>query len=438
MNSGIALVGGLLALLLIGFPVYASFLLICVVGVFALMGPAATGLFTNSILETLTIESFVAIPLYMVLGEVLFRTGGVDRLYKAIGRLIGIVPGRLYVVTIALSTLLGGILGSAMATVAMLGRFVYPTMISRGCDRKLSIGIILGGASLDPIIPPSVLAVVLATLANLSIGEFLVAGILPGILMALAFAAYAILRCVINPALDADVAADAAEPSDQQSLLTAIAQVVPFLVIIGLVIGLVIIGIAQPSEAAAIGIAGALLLSVANRSFSLQTIMEACLSAVRTSSAVLVIVSTAKLFSQLLAFTGSTTVLLEIVSNLNVNRWVIFATIMLVIWVVCMFIDEVGVMLIAVPILTPVVAHFSFDPIWFWMMLLINFTLGGITPPIGYTNFVFKSVAPPGTTMGEIMSAAWPMVLISGLCIVAMCLFPAIVTWLPANMRAVP
>jgi TRAP-type C4-dicarboxylate transport system permease large subunit len=150
---------------------------------------------------------------------------------------------------------------------------------------------------------------------------------------------------------------------------------------------------------------------------------------------VLVIISSAKLFSQILAFTGTTTLLLEFIVHLDVNRWLVFAAVMILIWIVCMFIDEVGVMLIAVPILTPVVNHLGFDPIWFWMMLLVNFTLGGITPPIGYANFVFKLVAPPDTTMEEIMSAAWPIVGLSGICIVMMCLFPGAVTWLPSVAR---
>jgi TRAP-type C4-dicarboxylate transport system permease large subunit len=153
-----------------------------------LMGPPAICLFVNSMLDTASSEALVAVPLYMLLGELLFRTGGVEILYNALNRLIGAIRGRMYVVAIALSSCLGAISGSAIASVAMLGRFVYPTMIQRGCDRQLSIGMILAGATLDPMIPPSVLAVILATIAGISIADFLIAGIGPGLLLAVAFA----------------------------------------------------------------------------------------------------------------------------------------------------------------------------------------------------------------------------------------------------------
>lgn len=432
----LAIFGLLLGLLASGLPIFAGFLLVNVIGILVVIGPAAIGLFVNSVLDTASTEALVAVPLYMLLGELLFRTGGVEILYNALNRLIGRIRGRLYVVAIALSSLLGAISGSAMACVAMLGRFVYPTMIARGCDRQLSIGMILAGATLDPIIPPSVLAIILATLAGISIGDFLVAGIMPGILLAVAFAAYAVIRTLLNPALDARPAPAAGGEGGWRETIGAALQILPFLLVIFLVLGLIMLGVAQPSEAAAVGIVGAVLLSFLYRSFSFRMLYQACYSAAITTSTVLVIIACAKLFSQLLAFTGATSGLVEMVSHLEFNRWLVFIAMMGSIWVICMFIDEIAVMLIAVPVFTPVIGHLSFDPIWFWMMFLIIFTLGGITPPIGYTNFVFKSVAPPDTSMGEIMRAAWPIVLIAMACIAVMCVFPQIVTWLPGNMRA--
>lgn len=427
--------GLLLVLLGSGLPIFAGFLLVNVVGAMVLMGPPAIGLFVNSMLDTASSEALVAVPLYMLLGELLFRTGGVEILYNALNRLIGAIRGRMYVVAIALSSCLGAISGSAMASVAMLGRFVYPTMIQRGCDRQLSIGMILAGATLDPIIPPSVLAVILATIAGISIADFLIAGIGPGILLAIAFASYAVVRTALNPALDARPAPDEGERGWRPAVHAAV-QIIPFLLVIFLVLGLIMLGIAQPTEAAAVGIVGALVLSLVYRTFSLRMVYRACYGAAITTATVLIIIACAKLYSQLLAFTGATGGLIELVSALGVNRWLIFAAMMMSTWIICMFIDELAVMLIAVPVFTPVIAHLGFDPVWFWMMFLINFTLGGITPPIGYTNFVFKSVAPPGTSMGEIMRAAWPIVFIAMGCLVLMCVFPQIVTWLPESGRA--
>jgi TRAP-type C4-dicarboxylate transport system permease large subunit len=401
--------GLILSLFASGLPVFACFLLANVVGVLLLTGVAGLGLFANSILDTTTTENLVAIPLYVLLGELLFRTGGVTTLYKSLNRLIGAIPGRLYVIATVLAAFLGAISGSAMASVAMLGRFVYPTMIDRGCDRRLSIGTILAGATLDPIIPPSVLAIILATLANISIASFLVAGIVPGIVLAAMFAIYAMVRTILDPALDARP-----EPVDPTQrgwwpLVRSVLEILPLGFIIFLVLGLIILGIAQPTEAAAAGIVGTILLSAVSGTISLETIYRACYG---------------------LAFTGATAGLIGLVSDLEINRWVIYVIMMATVFVFCMFMDQLALMLIAVPVYSPLIVHLGFDPIWFWMLFLINITLGGITPPFGYTMFVFKSAAPDVSLM-EIYRAAWPMVGVAVLGMVLMTFVPQIVTWLP-------
>jgi tripartite ATP-independent transporter DctM subunit len=426
--------GLILALFASGLPVFACFLLANVVGVLFLMGPAGLGLFANSILDTTTTEALVAVPLYVLLGELLFRTGGITTLYASLNRLIGAIPGRLYVIATMLAAFLGAVSGSAMASVAMLGRFVYPTMIERGCDRRLSIGTILAGATLDPIIPPSVLAIILATLANVSIASFLIAGIMPGLLLAGLFAAYAVTRTILNPSLDAPVEPRPSSERGWWPVLKSILQILPLCFIIFLVLGLIILGVAQPTEAAAAGIIGIVLIAIATRSISWQMIYQACHGAAITTASIVVILASAKLFSQLLAYTGATAGLIGLVSDLEVNRWIVYLIMMATVFVFCMFMDQLALMLIAVPVYSPLIAHLGFDPIWFWMLFLINITLGGITPPFGYTMFVFKSVTLDVSLM-EIYRAAWPMVWIAVLGMAVMTVFPQVVTWLPSTGR---
>lgn len=422
--------GSILALFASGLPVFVCFLVANIVAVFLLMGPPGLGLFVSSILDSTTTEALVAIPLYVLLGELLFRTGGIATLYESLNRLIGAIPGRLYVIATALAAFLGAISGSAMASVAMLGRFVYPTMIKQGCDRRLTVGTILAGATLDPIIPPSVLAIILATLANLSIATFLVAGILPGFFLALLFALYAILRTIINPKLDARVEPRPASERGLWPVLLSILRILPLGVIIFLVLGLIMLGIAQPTEAAAAGIIGTALLSALTRTLSWDTLYRACHGAATTTATIMIILASAKLFSQLLAYTGATSGLIGLVSDLEINRWMIFFIMMATVFVFCMFMDQLALMLIAVPVYMPIIAHLGFDPIWFWMLFLINITLGGITPPFGYTMFVFKTAAPEVSLM-EIYRAAWPMVAIVLFGMTVMTFVPQIVTWLP-------
>jgi tripartite ATP-independent transporter DctM subunit len=440
MSWAVTLLGAfglILSLFASGLPIFACFLLANLVAVVAIMGTAGIGLFVNSILETATTEALVAIPLYVLLGELLFRTGGVGTLYQALNGLIGAIRGRLYLIAIVLSAFLGAISGSAMASIAMLGRFVYPIMIERGCNRRLTIGTILSGATLDPIIPPSVLAIILATLANVSIGDFLIAGILPGITLAGLFALYAIARTVVNPALDAQTAEAGTGRLDWRRAAVSLARILPVAVIIFLVLGLIILGIAQPTEAAAVGIVGAVLMSAITRTISPAIVYRSCFGAAIATATVLVILACAKLFSQLLAFTGATAGLVELVSGLTVNRWVVLAIMMAIVFFFCMFMDQLALMLIAVPVYAPLLAQLGFDPIWFWMLFLINITLGGITPPFGYTMFVFKSVA-RDVPLTEIYRAAWPFVVIALLAMVLMCMVPGIVTWLPATRGAGP
>lgn len=426
--------GLILSLFASGLPVFACFLLANVLGVLVLMGPGGLGLFANSILDTTTTEALIAVPLYVLLGELLFRTGGITTLYASLNRLIGAIPGRLYVIATVLAAFLGALSGSAMASVAMLGRFVYPTMIERGCDRRLSIGTILAGATLDPIIPPSVLAIILATLANISIASFLIAGIVPGILLAGMFALYAVTRTIINPSLDARIDELPTPERGWWPLVTSVLRILPLCFIIFLVLGLIILGIAQPTEAAATGIIGIVLISMVTRTISWQMIHQACHGAAITTATILVILASAKLFSQLLAFTGATSGLIGLVTDLAVNRWIVYIIMMATVFVFCMFMDQLALMLIAVPVYSPLIAHFGFDPTWFWMLFLINITLGGITPPFGYTMFVFKSVT-PDVSLLEVYRAAWPMVWIAVLGMLIMTIFPQIVTWLPALGR---
>jgi tripartite ATP-independent transporter DctM subunit len=422
--------GGLLLLFMSGLPVFACFMIMNVGAVLYLMGSGGLGLFVNSMLETTTAEPLVAIPMFILLGELLFRSGGVTVLFEALDRLVGAIRGRLYIVAVGTAAVLGAISGSAMAASAILGRFVYPTLVQRGCDRKLAIGTVLAGASLDPIIPPSVMGIVLATLANISVANFLVAGIVPGLFLAGLYAGYAVVRTIISPELDSRREAPMERASRQSRLMAAI-SVLPLAVIILLVMGLVMLGIAQPTEAAAAGILGAVAMSIVFGTYSTAMLRDACIGAAKTTSAILIIIASSKLFSQVLAFTGATGGIIDATSGLAIDAWLFYVAMMVVIFLMSKFIDALAIMLIVVPIYAPIVNHLGFDPIWFWMMFLINLTFGGITPPLGYTIFVFQS-AQPGVPLLEIYRAVVPMLLVALFGVIVLSLFPTMTTWLPS------
>lgn len=419
--------GLLLALLFAGVRIFTAFLALNLLALAYLLGTRGIGLFANSIFETATSPSLMTVAMFVLMGEVLFRSGAVAVLFDSVDRLVGRVPGRLYVVTIALSTVFGALSGSAVAVAAMLGRSVLPLMQARGYDTRLSAGTVLAGASLAPIIPPSLLAVIVGSLADVSIAGLLVAGILPGILFAALTMAYVFARIRHDKAPDPPA-------QTQESLLMALARMTPFVLVVLSVMGLIFLGIATPSESAATGVIGAIAVAAIFRRLSLAMLREAVASAVVVSGTILVIVCSAKLFSQLLSLAGATRGLISMVGNLGFGPDITFLIMMLIPFVLCMFIDQIAFMLLAVPIYQPVVAAMGYDPIWFWTMFLIILTVGSLTPPFGYTLFALKGASPQLST-GLVFRASWPVVAIFVVGMVILWAVPEIVTLIPGAVR---
>ncbi|MCE8008159.1 TRAP transporter large permease [Aestuariivita sp.] len=418
-------IGLLLTLLFSGTKIFVGFLALNLVGVMLLIGPRGFGLFTNSMFETATSPTLMTVALFVLMGEILFRSGTVEVLFNSVDRLVGGLRGRLYVVTIALSTVFGALSGSAVAVAAMLGRSVLPQMQDRGYDPRLSAGTILAGASLAPIIPPSLLAIIVGSLADVSIAGLLVAGILPGLLFAALTLGYVFLR---------DVPPPAPPQAETGSALRAVLKMTPFLLVIFAVMGLILLGIATPSESAATGVVGALIVAAISGRLSLALLREAIGSAVITAGVILIIICSAKLFSQLLSFAGATRGLVSMMSDLGLGPDMTFLLMMLIPFVLCMFIDQIAFMLLAIPIYQPIVAAMGFDPIWFWTLFMINLTVGSLTPPFGYTLFALKGASDRLST-GQVFGAAWPVVAIFVTGMVVLWAVPGLVTTIPGLIR---
>ncbi|MEM8663031.1 MAG: TRAP transporter large permease [Pseudomonadota bacterium] len=421
--------GALIALMLIGLPVFVAFLLVNLGGLILVVGPRGFGLFANSLVDTTTTNAFATVSLFVLMGEILFRSGSVDVLFDAVERLIGAVSGRLYVVVIVLSTVFGALSGSAVAVAAMLGRSVMPDMTARGYDPRLSSGVILAGASLAPIIPPSLLAIIVGSLADVSIAGLLIAGVVPGLLIAAITGGWVAWRVARDPA----AAPPAAARSRDGSVAAALMQMAPFLIVIFAVMGLIVLGIATPGESAATGVVGAILVAAIYRRLSLNMLREALISATATAAMILIIVASSKLFSQLLALTGASRALVQSATGLDLDPMLMLLLMMLVPFVLCMFIDQVAFLLMAVPLYGPLVGQLGFDPVWFWTLFLINLTLGSLTPPFGYTLFAFTAAS--GERTGAVFRASLPVIAIFVAALAVLAVFPGLVTTLPRLMQ---
>ena len=422
----------LFVLFMTGAPVFLAFLVMIVAGVAFTLGTAGFGMIVNSIYESASSSSLGTIPLFILLGEVLFRSGCIDVLMTSIDKLIGRIPGRQYVLSISLATVLGALSGSAIAVGAMLSRSLLPMMLQRNYDLRLSVGTILGGACLAPIIPPSILAIIIGTLADVSIASLLIAGVLPGLLLSGIFITACLIKVRMNPRL-------APERDDVLVLspaekLKALAGLLPFTVIIFMIIGLIMLGLATPSESAATGVVGGILAAAYYKRLSVRMLYEAIAESAALSAVILLILVSAVMFTQLLSFTGATVALTRFVTSLDANGWVMLFLLMLLPFILCMFIDQLGLMLVLIPIYLPIVTALGFDPVWFWLLFLINITLGAITPPFGYVLFAVKG-GMVGLTTRDLFAASWLFVGLTLLGMTLMAVFPEIVTFLPRVLR---
>ncbi|MBO0763083.1 MAG: TRAP transporter large permease [Hyphomicrobiaceae bacterium] len=424
--------GSVVALTFLGIPVFVVFLLVNVTGIVVFLGPSAFGMFANSLVSTLTNEAFITVPLFLLMGEMLSHSRAIEELYEAFDGILGATRIRLYTLCTLVATVVGTVSGSAMADAAMLGRSIYPGMIERGYDKQMSTGLILAGATIAPIIPPSILTVVLAIIANASVAKLLIAGTLPGCLLAVLYVAYAYVRVLLDPSK-----APPLDTSIHRTLgdrMLGLVRMLPFAFVMFMVIGLMLLGVASPTESAALGVASCVVTALWSRTFGWQMVWTSLQGAAKISGSIFAIIMSASLFGQLLSFTGATDQMVNIVKDLDVAPSVVFVMLLGLTWLAGMFLGATEWMLISVPVFSPIIDTLGFDPIWFWTLYLITIVTGGMTPPFGITMFVFKA-AVPGSNLMDIYNSTWPFVAVIFLGIAIMWAFPQIVLVLPEMMR---
>lgn len=421
----------LLAIFLLGFPIFVAFFAFNIGAAIYLMGAGGLTLFPGSILNTMTTSELIMVPLFILLGELLFRSGTIEILFDSVDTLIGKLPGREYVVVVAVSVLLGALSGSAIAVAALLGRTLLPTGLDRGADMRLMSGMALGGACLAPIIPPSILIVIIGMLSGSSISQLMAAGVMPGVIAGLMFFVY-IQIAVMRRKGDIKVPAAVETAASGAEKLQALARLMPFSIVVFLVLGLILLGIATPTEAAATGVFGAVIVAAIFRKLSLRLFKDSIEGAVILSSMLLVIMATSTIFTQLLAFSGFARDAVDFVNGLDVSDLALFALLMLLPFVLCMFLDQIALLLILVPIYLPIIEAHGFDPVVFWTALLLNLSIGAITPPFGYALFALRAALGSRASLRDIYMSVVPVVAIMVLLIFLIYAFPPLAIWLPS------
>jgi tripartite ATP-independent transporter DctM subunit len=417
------LFGLLVVVLLTGLPVAIGFLLINIVGIMLVFGgPHALALVIPSAYDSVSTFNLSPIPFFLLMGELLTRSGLAALSIDAVDKWIGRVPGRLSLVAVGGGTFFSALSGSAMASTAMLGSTLGGEMERRGYKPQMSVAPILAGASLDPLIPPSALAVLLAVLANVSVGKLLIAGAGPGLFLAALYMFYFFLRAKLQPQL--------APPYDAplvplRERILVMRHVLPLVGLIFIVTGLILLGIATPTETAALGAAAVALLAAAYRRLTRDVLLQSLRATMETTAMVLFIIVGSKIYSQLMAATGASSGWVEWVVGLPIAPILTVLGFVLIVIVLGCFIDAISIMLITTPLFMPVVAAMGLDALWFNLLILISLELGGITPPFGLQLFVMKATM-PHLDLGEIYNTVWPIVIMQFVCILVFLAFPAL------------
>jgi tripartite ATP-independent transporter DctM subunit len=427
------LIGGLMFFLVLGLPIAFSFLLINFIGAYIFMGGlSGLSLSVQQMFTSLVSFSLAPIPLFIFMGELMLHSGMAKRTLDVVDKLIGRLPGRLSLVVITGGALFSTLSGSTIANTAMLGEIMVPEMKQRGYKNPMILGPIVGVGGLAMLIPPSALAVVYASLAQISVGKVLIAGAVPGLLLAVLYSTYVVGRSYINPSLAP--AYEIEHHTLAEKALEFSKYVLPLGFIFFLVLGFIFLGIATPTEAASTGALGSMILACCYKRFNYTILQKSLKGTLKVSVMAFMIIAASKTYSSVLAYTGSTMGLVNLIYDIQMSRLFVLISMMLILMVLGTFMEQVSMMMITIPIFMPVVVGLGYDPIWFAILMLLNLEMAMSTPPFGMLLFVMKGSAPKGTKLGEICLAAMPFLVCDLIVMITLIAFPSIVLFLPQFM----
>jgi tripartite ATP-independent transporter DctM subunit len=420
--------------MIIGVPVAFAFMASNLIGAFIFIGGTASVLqVVDNSTSLITRFQLAPVPFFIFMGSVFFYSGLAVRVFDALDRLLGRIPGRLCYLTVAGGTAFSTLTGSSMANTAMLGSLMVPEMERRGYHWKMALGPILGTGGLAMIIPPSTLGVLLASLAGVDVGKFLIAGIIPGLVLAALYTGLISLQIWRNPEYTPSYEVESL--TWRSSILIIFTNIMPMALVVFLVIGLIIFGIATPTESAAFGVMGVVLLAYAFKMLSFEVIKTSVISTIKVGGMVFFIILNSSIFSQLLAFSGASSGLLNFATSFDLAPAALLLIIFLSLLLIGMFMDPVSMMLITVPIFFPLIISVGIDPLWFGIFVLMALEMSQTTPPFGLLLFVMLGVAPKGTTIKQVAIAAAPFLLCDAILVGLIAIFPALVLYLPGVMR---
>lgn len=432
----VVMFAGILTGILLGYPLAFS-----LSGVSLLIGlvlgvPGLLDLFYLRLYSIITEYVFLSFPLFVFMGIMVERSGVTERLFGSLYLWLGGLRGGLAIATILLGTIMAAAVGVIGASVVMMGLIALPSMVKRNYDKSLACGAVCAGGTLGILIPPSIMLVIYGPTANISVGELFMGAFVPGFILSVLYMLYIGVRCAMRPELGPVMPAEErAIPFGKKISLLFTSLVPPLLLIIS-VLGTIFFGIAAPTEAAAMGAVGAMLLALAYGKLTFKAIWETTFRTMHTTSMALFIAVGANLFTGLFLGLGCGDVLTSLIVNVPFGKWGSFGLIMLIVFILGMFIDWIGIVLVMVPLVTPIGDALGFDRLWFAMCIIVNLQFSFMTPPFAYAIFFLRGIIPDemGIDTNTIIRGVIPFIGMIAIGLTLMVLFPDLILWFPNQM----
>jgi tripartite ATP-independent transporter DctM subunit len=424
-----------LVCILLGFPI--AFVLGGLAAVFGYLqfGPAVANIFMLRLFSVLQDNVLIAIPLFVLMGVVLEQTGIAGRLYDAVRLILGRLPGGLAVATVVTATIFAAATGVVGAAVVTIGLLAVPSMLKYDYSRPLATGAICAGGTLGILIPPSILLVVYGPIAGVSVGQLFIASIVPGLLLSALYILYAVVLCSLRPEAGPPLSQEEASVPARHKLWLFVTSVLPVSLVILAVLGTIFFGLAAPTEAAGFGAFAALVLAAFYRRLTLATLWKSVENTLRVSAMIYLVLIAAGFFTNVFTRIGGGRVVRDVILGLPFGELGTLVVMLLFIFVLGMFIDWLGIIMIAVPLFTPIATSLGYDQLWFSMMIIMVLQTSFMTPPFAYSIFYLKGISPPEIKTTDIYVGVLPFLGLQALAIVLLYFFPAIALWLPSYMQ---
>jgi len=397
--------------------------------------PALFDMFANNTYGLMENYVLVAIPLFILMAQLLDRSKVSDELFESLYIVLGGLKGGLGLAVVVVCTVFAATTGIVGASVVAMGLLATPALMKKNYQMEMSAGVICAAGTLGILIPPSIMMVVYGGLTGMketSVGNLFAAAILPGLLLSGLYFAYIFIRCNINPKLGPPISKEeASKYSAAKKVMMTLKSLIPPMALILAVMGTILAGVATPTEAAALGAFGALVLAVVSKKFNWQVMKESAYATMSTTAMVMMLFIGGKFFSTVFLSMGGGDVVADVLIGSGLNRYIVLIIMMAIVFVMGMFIDWAAILLVTVPIFMPIAMELEFNPLWFSMLMCVNLQTSFLTPPFGYALFYFKGVAPEGYTIGHVYRGIIPFVFLQVLGLAILFFFPSIVTYLP-------